>query len=274
MVIPQVESTPPPIRHSEWTQHQSTDNTYPTESSLEPTVQSTKVIQLNLDMEPPAPENVDSINQIANQTSIPVGDNLKEQAIFYASTTDNSITFPPLLPVGQLLPLYILAQGPEGLYIIDQHAAHERVLYEQYMQQHGKEHDSQLLLVPAVLELNNRENQLLTEQIITFRQVGFIIEHFGGNNYLLRGVPSGFPPGEEAQFFFDMLDDRTDSFHEKLAAGLACRGAIKSGQKLSLKEMDALIAQMGNTDNPYTCPHGRPTIIQLSFEELNKRFKR
>lgn len=273
MVIPQVEAIPAPIKKTELVQEQPTDDIDSSKPPLELTTPPADVIQLNLDIEPLA-QPIELQPQIIEQTIAPAQGNLKEQANPYVGTTDPNTTFPPLLPVGQLLPLYILAQGPEGLYIIDQHAAHERVLYEHYLQQQGKEHDSQLLLVPAVLELNNQETQMLTEQILTFRQVGFIIEHFGGNNYLLRGVPSGFPPGEEAQFFFDMLDGKTEQFHERLAAGLACRGAIKSGQKLSLKEMEALIEQMNNATNPYTCPHGRPTIIQLSFEELNKRFKR
>ncbi|MEG6615639.1 DNA mismatch repair endonuclease MutL [Peptococcaceae bacterium 1198_IL3148] len=182
--------------------------------------------------------------------------------------------FPDLLPIGQLLPTYILCQGPDGLYIIDQHAAHERVLYEYYSQQQDKEHDSQMLLVPVVLELNHHETQILTDNIIAIRQVGFIIEHFGGNNYLIRGVPNGFPAGEEAKFFFDILDTKTDYFHEKLAASLACRNAIKAGQKLSTMEMENLINQIKELSNPFSCPHGRPTIIRLTFDELIKRFKR
>jgi DNA mismatch repair protein MutL len=182
--------------------------------------------------------------------------------------------FPDLLPLGQLLPTYILCQGHEGLYIIDQHAAHERVLYDYYYQQQEREHDSQMLLVPVVLELNHQESQTLTENILTFRQLGFIIEQFGGNTYLIRGVPNGFPPGEEAKFFFDVLDTKTDYFHEKLAASIACRNAIKSGQKLSTMEMEKLINQMKALKNPYSCPHGRPTMIKLSFDELIKRFKR
>lgn len=257
VVIPQVESPPLPLRQSE-TKQQSLP-----ESNFELPKE-----QMELNIKPLPVEQQPMIGQASHYPTT-----LQEPPVAYSEKAEVD-AFPPLLPLGQLLPLYILAQGPEGLYIIDQHAAHERVLYEKYLAQQDKEQDSQLLLVPVVIELNNRENQILTEQIISFRQVGFLIEHFGGNNYLLRGVPSGFPPGEEAQFFFDMLDGNTDRFHEKLAAGLACRAAIKAGQKLTVKEMEALINQMKELQNPYTCPHGRPTVIQLSFDELNKRFKR
>lgn len=188
--------------------------------------------------------------------------------------SDQPNQFPELLPLAQLLPTYILAQGAGGLYIIDQHAAHERVLYEKYRKQSEGEQNSQMLLMPVVLELNQQETEKLTEHILTFRRLGFILEHFGENTYLLRGVPAGFPPGEEAKFFFDILDTDSDSFNEALAAGLSCRSAIKSGQKLSFQEMSTLIEQMAGLDNPYSCPHGRPTIIQLSFQELAKRFKR
>lgn len=182
--------------------------------------------------------------------------------------------FPELFPLAQLLPTYILAQGAGGLYIIDQHAAHERVLFERYRKQSEDEQDSQMLLVPVVLELSQQEVNVLTEHILTFRRLGFILEHFGGNTYLLRGVPAGFPPGEEGAFFFDVLDTGTDHFNDALAAKLACCSAIKAGQKLSHQEMQTLIGQMAELENPYTCPHGRPTMIQMSFQELAKRFKR
>ncbi|MCL0080703.1 DNA mismatch repair endonuclease MutL [Peptococcaceae bacterium] len=186
--------------------------------------------------------------------------------------------FPELWSLGQLLPTYILAQAVGGLYVIDQHAAHERVLYEQYTKNMATQHASQMLLVPVVLELKHRETEILTEHILVFKKLGFILEYFGETTYMLRGTPAEFPPGEEAQFFFDVLDNQTgvgsDHFFDKLAADLACRSAIKSGQKLAHSEMEALINQMSKLENPYSCPHGRPTMINLSFAELDKKFKR
>ncbi|MTI79485.1 MAG: DNA mismatch repair endonuclease MutL [Firmicutes bacterium] len=188
--------------------------------------------------------------------------------------TVECIDFPELLPLGQLMPTYILAQGAEGLYIIDQHAAHERVLYEWYLKDHDCEHSSQMLLVPVVLELGFHEYQVLTENIIKFRRLGFILEHFGDTTYMLRGVPVDFPQGEETKFFYDVLDTTSTNFYDLLAAKLACRSAIKSGQKMSIDEMNTLLQQMSDAETPYSCPHGRPTIINLSFDDLAKRFKR
>lgn len=197
--------------------------------------------------------------------------------------------FPEMWPIAQLLPTYILAQSREGLYIIDQHAAHERILYEKYIHKFDGQHDSQTLMMSVVLNLNFDEAQILERNIVLFQKMGFILEHFGDNTYLLRGVPVDFPAGEETQFFLEVLnnaginkdvgeksfdDIKKDTFFDDLAAALACKSAIKSGQKLSNIEMEMLIEEMRNLKNPYTCPHGRPTVINLSYDELEKRFKR
>ncbi|WP_031514582.1 DNA mismatch repair endonuclease MutL [Desulfofalx alkaliphila] len=197
---------------------------------------------------------------------------VEEKESTYSAVKDKEI-LSTLLPLGQLMPTYILAQGANGLFIIDQHAAHERVLYEQYLKQDDG-NSSQMLLAPVVLELNHQEAQILTEKIVVFRNIGFILEHFGGNTYMLRGVPASFPPGNETSFFYDVLDSSGDDFTHMLKAKLACHSAIRAGQKLTVDEMQTLINQLSETENPYSCPHGRPTIINLSFNELNKRFKR
>ena len=194
--------------------------------------------------------------------------------------------FPDMWPIAQLMPTYILAQSNDGLYIIDQHAAHERVLYEKYLKS-NEEHNSQTLLVPVVLNLNFDEAEILRQNILVFKKLGFILEYFGECSYLLRGVPVGFPAGEEAQFFLEVLNNaskhkgnrcedviKSDTFFEHLASMLACKSAIKAGQRLSKLEMESLIEDMRRLDNPYTCPHGRPTVISLSYAELERRFKR
>ncbi|MCL0072035.1 hypothetical protein M1N51_02365, partial [Peptococcaceae bacterium] len=194
--------------------------------------------------------------------------------------------FPDMWPIAQLMPTYILAQSNDGLYIIDQHAAHERVLYEKYLKS-NEEHNSQTLLVPVVLNLNFDEAEILRQNIFVFKKLGFILEYFGECSYLLRGVPVGFPAGEEAQFFLEVLNNaskhkgnrcedviKSDTFFEHLASMLACKSAIKAGQRLSKLEMESLIEDMRRLDNPYTCPHGRPTVISLSYAELERRFKR
>jgi DNA mismatch repair protein MutL len=180
-----------------------------------------------------------------------------------------------------LPPLYILAAGEDGLYIIDQHAAHERVRYEDYLAGQGAT-QSQCLLEPATMELDFRDASLLTEWILWFNEAGFIIEHFGGNTFLLRGVPPRIPPGQEKTLFLDLLDyfrdkgtssNRTEFFN-RVAATIACKSAIKAGEKLSLPTMEALLKNLSGKANPYTCPHGRPTIIKISYRDLATRFKR
>ncbi|TEB06845.1 DNA mismatch repair protein MutL [Pelotomaculum schinkii] len=195
---------------------------------------------------------------------------------------DNQVVpFPELQPLAQLLPLYILAAGEDGLYIIDQHAAHERVLYEDFLAGQSST-QSQCLLGPVTLELDYREAALLTERILWFTEAGFIIEHFGGNTFLLRGVPSRFPAGQEKTIFFDLLDyfrekgndsSRTEFFHV-LAASLACKNAVKSGEKLTLAAMEALLRSLSGKVNPFTCPHGRPAVIKITYRDLATRFKR
>jgi DNA mismatch repair protein MutL len=188
---------------------------------------------------------------------------------------------PELSVVGQIGLTYILAEGAKGLYIVDQHAAHERILYEDNLA-HETNLPSQCLLLPVTLELDYREAAFLTQRIFWFNRAGFIIEYFGGNSFLLRGVPPGFAPGQEKEFFADILEyfqekgagASFDEFSKTLAAAMACRSAVKAGEKLTQSSMDALCSRLAATENPYTCPHGRPTIIHLSFTDLEKKFKR
>ncbi|OPY58038.1 MAG: DNA mismatch repair protein MutL [Pelotomaculum sp. PtaU1.Bin035] len=188
--------------------------------------------------------------------------------------------FPFLTPLAQLPPTYILAGGEDGLYIIDQHAAHERVLYEEYLAGKGK--CSQCLLIPVTLELECGETPVLSELVLWFTDAGFIIEHFGGNTFLLRGAPSYLPAGMEKELFLDMVDYFKEKgsapgrveFFERMASSIACRGAVKAGEKMSASAMEALLQRLAQAENPYTCPHGRPTIIHLSSRDLETRFKR
>jgi len=186
---------------------------------------------------------------------------------------------PELTPLAQLFPTYILAEGEEGLYIIDQHAAHERVLFEQYnlsaKEDNGR---SQILLYPVTLELGYREVQLLNKYIFQLNEAGFILEHFGGNTFLLRGIPSYLPSGQERQLFLDLIEslagEEPSAFPQRLAAAMACRHAVKAGEKLGLPKMKALLGRLAETENPYVCPHGRPTITRISFHDLSTKFKR
>lgn len=201
-----------------------------------------------------------------------------EEKTVYDSQTKS---LPVLTVIGQLLPTYILAGGEDGLYIIDQHAAHERILYEAYLDNEA-ERPSQYLLLPVTLELDYKEAAVLTDWVLWFTDAGFLIEHFGGNTFLLRGVPTHFPAGQEKELFLDILDYFRESgsgasrveFFDRLAAAMACRTAVKAGEKLSAPSMATLLQRLAQTDNPFTCPHGRPTVIQLSYRDLETKFKR
>lgn len=190
---------------------------------------------------------------------------------------------PELIPIGQLMPAYVLARGSEGLYIVDQHAAHERILFEKFLERSRSGGGaSQALLIPVTLELSPREAEILISEILWLKDVGFIVEHFGGNTFLLRSVPAYFPTGREKDIFIDMLSifekpgaklEKND-FLARLATRLACTEAVKAGGKLSLQAMEELLGQLAGTEKPLTCPHGRPTIVHISYRELVSRFRR
>lgn len=194
---------------------------------------------------------------------------------------DVNKNFPALYPLAQLLPTYILAGGADGLYIIDQHAAHERVLYEECLAGQAS-YSSQYLLLPETLELEHSEASLVVDLLPRFNQVGFVIEHFGGKTFLLRGAPSYLPAGREKELFLDVLDffkgkgdlPEQMEFFKRLASSIACHGAIKAGERMNFSAMEALLERLSRTENPFTCPHGRPTIIHLSSRDLQTRFKR
>ncbi len=188
---------------------------------------------------------------------------------------------PELQPLGQINLTYIVAKGQDGLYIIDQHAAHERLNYEKFWAQAAAGRlESQLLLNPITLELTNQEMELLLENILQFSDLGFLLEHFGGNTFLLRGYPANvdnpqslvhdllelFSNGEKT------IDPR--KLREEFIYMLACKASVKANQRLSMAEMEHLLWRLNQAENPFSCPHGRPTIIAISEAELAKRFHR
>ncbi|MGN0352187.1 MAG: DNA mismatch repair endonuclease MutL [Roseburia sp.] len=184
--------------------------------------------------------------------------------------------------IGQLFDTYWLVEYEDKLFIIDQHAAHEKVLYEKTMAKvRDKQFDSQTISPPIILSLSPQEIEMLEKYKDTFILFGYQIEHFGGKEYAVSGVPSDFTDINTKAMFLEMLDDFTtlsgkdgpNLIMEKVAS-MSCKAAVKGNQHLSYAEMDHLIGELLGLENPYHCPHGRPTIISMSKYEIEKKFKR
>lgn len=184
--------------------------------------------------------------------------------------------------IGQVFETYWIVEFDNKLYIIDQHAAHEKVMYEKMMKQlESKTMTSQQISPPVILTLSRMEQQVLTEHLDTFREMGFSVSSFGGNEFSLDAVPGNMYSLDYQQFFMDLLSECAEGLRgndiklirEKVAS-MACKAAVKGNQKLSMPEIEQLISDLLSLENPYHCPHGRPTIISMSQYELEKKFKR
>ena len=184
--------------------------------------------------------------------------------------------------IGQLFDTYWLIQYGNQLYIMDQHAAHEKVNYERLMEAYRKkERITQFVSPPMVISLTRAEEAILEEFKSEFERIGFTIEPYGGREYAISEIPANLYGINEKELFLEMLSDLEDRgsmqpselIASKLAS-MSCKAAIKGGQKISFKEADALVSQLLTLENPYACPHGRPTIITMTKYELEKKFKR
>lgn len=183
--------------------------------------------------------------------------------------------------VGQIASTYLVAEGPDGLYLIDQHAAHERVLFEQYMKQKDQPLPGQVLLQPASIQLSPPQARVLTEQLPTLNHLGFQVEPFGLNTFLVRTLPillTGLDPAAALQVLVeDFEEDESPLKGEveaKIIARVCKRAAIKAGQILSSEEQKKLLSELEACESPRTCPHGRPTMIHLSVDLLERQFGR
>lgn len=189
-------------------------------------------------------------------------------------------SLPYLRVVGQLGNSYIMAEGPDGLYLIDQHAAHERILFEKVLMQRARRQvEMQGLLDPLVIELNPRQQEVVKERGELLSQFGLDLEPFGERSYLLRAVPALMREADLAGSVLGLLDALPNpeaplSREEKVAQSIACHGAIKAGDTLTHEEMRELVRQLEQAGQPRTCPHGRPTIVHLSSRQLEKEFRR
>ena len=185
--------------------------------------------------------------------------------------------------IGAVFDTYWLAERGNSLYLIDQHAAHEKVNYERLLASYRKQElSSQRLEPPLLITLSAEEQALLESERESFEKIGFSVEHFGGSSYAVRAVPNILPSVLKEELLKTMFaslaegqraDDVPLLIIEKTAS-MSCKAAIKGNQHISLAEAEALLDELFSLENPYNCPHGRPTIIELTKTELERRFKR
>ncbi len=188
-------------------------------------------------------------------------------------------SLPVLRVLGQLEATYITAEGPDGLYLIDQHAAHERVLFEKIQHQRSRQDiEVQGLLEPVTFEVNPRQEQVMASHYQSLAEFGFSIEPFGDRTYLVRAVPALLHDRDWAGMLTELLDslpgESRSDWGESIAASMACHGAVRAGQALADGELRELVRQLEQTAMPQTCPHGRPTMIHVSSRQLRKEFGR
>lgn len=184
--------------------------------------------------------------------------------------------------IGQLFKTYWLIEFEDKLYIIDQHAAHEKVLYEKTMARlANKDFTSQRISPPIVMTLDAKESEMLEKYRPQIEQFGYEVEHFGGKEYMISAIPDNLFHIDMKDLFIEMLDDfsnatgrQTPDIITEKVASMSCKAAVKGNDKLTLPEINELIDELLSLDNPYNCPHGRPTIISMSKYEIEKKFKR
>lgn len=219
-----------------------------------------------------SPEYGDAINQ---QTAG------NEQTSLFAAGESGAYAAEPKI-IGQVFNTYWLIEFEDRLFIMDQHAAHEKILYEKTMRMiDGQQPASQMIAPPVILTLSLREQEALRTNIKVFEALGFEIEEFGGNEYKVTGVPALLPDIDSRELLIEILDaladDKSMSKPELItqkAASMSCKAAVKGNMEMSAKEARHLAEELMKADNPYNCPHGRPTLISISKRELEKKFKR
>lgn len=182
--------------------------------------------------------------------------------------------------VGTIFHTYIICQAKDSIFLIDQHAAHERVVYEEYLAKFKTENiSSQILLKPMIIELSNKDMFIIDGKLDIFMKFGFEVELFGENSIIVRSVPNVFGLPESENFILDIIDniDKLYSnydFKKEQIASMACKSAIKANDKIENIEINTLIEKLKRCNNSYTCPHGRPVIVEMTKKELEKMFKR
>jgi len=222
----------------------------------------------DLTVEPPADEHRPSALHVDQNHSVPMvaaGEGI-----------------PPMYPIGQLQGTYILAQNENGLYMIDQHAAQERIKYEEFKKRLGRPiNNAQDLLLPIIFEFSKQESIFIDKYQEELVKVGLFLEPFGHQSYAIRSHPTWLPKGYEEEVIREMVDQimqtekvNVEEIREEAAILMACKGSIKANYYLNEEDMMTLLNDLRQTDSPYTCPHGRPIIVHFTSYELEKMFKR
>jgi len=225
-------------------------------------------------------KEIDAFDIISEENKISV---FEEKEEYKAEKENNTVTKPTYKFIGIVFRTYIIIEIKDEMYMIDQHAAHEKVLYEKIKKNYYSEgkRESQMLLLPDVITLTNKEMDIARENMDIFQKAGFELEEFGENTIKLNGVPPLCYDLDTKQLFLDTLDEintvaRTakQEIEERFIATVACKSAVKAHMTLSEKEVEELIDQLLVLENPFTCPHGRPTTIKMDLKDIEKKFAR
>jgi len=207
---------------------------------------------------------------------------LSDRQLRRTETEGGENLLPAMEPIGQVAATYIVAEGTDGtLYLVDQHAAHERVLYDQVTEERDKAAGSQELIMPVILSLSPKEAAALRDAIPLLADEGFVVEEFGRDTFAVRAVPAALgaaeDPGTVRETIADLLADESRTApdrREAVACIVACRGAVKAGARLTHDQQKRLLAQLARTKIPWTCPHGRPTVVAFDKRKLDGIFRR
>lgn len=243
-----------------------------------------KEIQLQLKKEPEIKEKrkIEEKQEIFQEEPAVYQTKEESQISLFEEESKKEMKEIPFKIIGQLFATYWLMEADGVFYIMDQHAAHEKVNYEKLMRAlKEKKIYSQQVAPPLVLSLSIKEAEAIEKYQETFKKLGFVVEEFGGNEYCIRAVPANLYGLSEEKIFIELLDSITedgimtdaDVITDKIAS-MSCKAAVKGNQILSLPEIKHLLEELMQCENPYTCPHGRPTMISMTKKEIEKKFKR
>lgn len=244
-----------------------------------------KTIQLPIDLKSESNENFENIHEGNSEYKENKKENFSPDVkpnMMISEKEEKESKLPELNVIGQFHKTYIIAESSDELFLIDQHAAHEKVMFEKYKKQILNANVvSQILAAPLILELSEDDYVIYEENKNVFLEAGFNISNFGNNTLKIMEVPIILGRTDVKGLFMDMIDNlknlgtgKTTDVKYRLIATTACKAAVKANNKLSIEEINKLITDLGNLDEPFTCPHGRPTVIRFSLYDIEKKFKR